>query len=65
LRAKRKATPVRAALVLVRLAYDRQFIITVLFFLVLYVFLFIRISGRHHDSKSRPDRMVGSFLVDA
>src|SRR6516164_4872848 len=54
-----------SCLVFVRLAHDRRFVGAVFFLLVLVLFVFIRISGRHrvaHDRKGAPVDPGGKFL---
>ena len=58
----------RNALVFVRLAHDRRFVGGVVLFVVVFVFIFIRISGRHrvaHDHEgTSADQLGGKFLGD-
>ena len=58
----------QASLVFVRLAHDRRFVGGVVLFVVVFVFIFIRISGRHrvaHDHEGTSvDQLGGKFLGD-
>src|SRR6516164_6157181 len=56
-----------SCLVFVRLAHDRRFVGAVLLLVVLVVFVFIRISGRHavaHDGEGAPVDPGGKLVVD-